>query len=157
MPRLPDPPRNADSLPVEGYVRRLVWAILFMAGSIALICAAAGDHWRADWVLPSGPLFAIGILILVLARRFRRRVRTLYRVGREVDAQITQITTVYRNGLLNGWITTFRLKDPPHAEVRLPLGLNPEFVPFTLLIHEGLVGAYGEHEKTRQLRLTRLP
>ncbi|HZE98280.1 MAG TPA: hypothetical protein VE981_14715 [Planctomycetota bacterium] len=157
MPRLPETPRDARGLPVEGYVRRLVWGILFVVGSVALFGAAAGDHGRADWMLASGPLFAVGVLILLLARRYRRRVRALYSLGREMGAAITQITTVYRNGLLSGWVTTFRLNDAPGGEVKIALGMNPELVPMTLLVLDGWVGVHAEHEKTRLFRRCRLP
>src|SRR5258706_9500319 len=110
MARLPPPPRDASRVPVDGHVRRMGWAFLFLLGSVGLLFAASNDHWRADWVLGSGPVFLVGLLILFLARRRRRKARTLYSFGVEVESEITKVTTVYRNGLVSCWVTTLALK-----------------------------------------------
>jgi hypothetical protein len=134
----------------------MVWGVLFLLGSGGLLFAASNDHWRADWVLAGAPVFLIGLLILFLARRRRRTARTLYSLGVEVESQITQVTTVTRNGLVSCWVTTLLLKGPPGGELKFPLTVNPAAVPLTVLIHDGRVGVYGEHEGTREFRWKRL-
>lgn len=156
MARLPPPPRDAGKLPIEGHFRRMTWAVLFLIGAAGLLFAAANDHWRADWVLASGPVFLVGILILVFARRRRRKARVLYSLGVEAESDITQVTTVYRNGFVSCWVTTLQLKGPPGGELKFPLAVNPAAVPLTVLIHDGLVGVYGELEGTREFRWKRL-
>lgn len=156
MPALPDPPRDASTLPVEGFVRRIVWGVLFVLGSGALLAAAAGDHGRADWVLMSAPLFLIGLLNFWLGFRRRKRGREIFARGREVPAQITEVVTVYRNGLVNGWITTFRLSEPL-ADVTFRLSLNPAGVTPVILVHERWVAVHAVYEQTRLFRWQRRP
>jgi len=152
MARLPPPPRDASRLPVDGTLRRMVWAVIFLLGSVGLLFAASNDHWRADWVLASGPVFVVGLLILGFARRRRRKAGALYSLGVEVESEITQVTTVYRNGFVSCWVTTLQLKGPPGGELKFPLAVNPAAAPLTVLVHDGLVGVYGELEGTQEFR-----
>src|SRR5581483_10931677 len=143
--------------PVEGFVRRIVWGVLFLGGSVAMLVGAVNDHGRGDWLLMAAVPFALALLNFFLAKRRRRIAKTLYRDGREAEYEITKITTVLRNGMLNGWVATFRLKDPAGIEVPRWVSLNPELVALTLLVHDGRIAVYGEAEKTKLFRWRKLP
>jgi hypothetical protein len=157
MPKLPDPPRDASRIPVEGFVRKIVWGVLFLGGSIALVAAALNDHGRGDWFLMSAAPLALAFLNFYLAKRRRRIAKSLYAQGREVGHEITQITTVLRNGMLSGWVATFRLQDPAGIEPRIWVSLNPQLVPFNVIVHEGRMGVCGQVENTTMFHWQKLP